>query len=87
MEEIKQEDFLSPVADWIDKRIKAVDIIFKKIVVVWYLRVCDTLEQYNRHIRNMDYSDVYELTKEEYDLLKQMQNEVWERVIRLNANK
>lgn len=84
MEEIKQEDFLSPVAIWLDKRIKAVDIVFKKYVDVCYLRVCHTADQYNRHIRSMDNSGVCELTKEEFDLLKEMQREVWVKSVRVN---
>ena len=75
--EFNQDYFLnSPLAVWLEKRIRAVDIVFKKYVDVWYLRVCYTVDQYNRHIRSMDNSDVFELTKEEFDLLKEMQSEV-----------
>ena len=86
IEDLNQEYFLkSPLAVWLDKRIRAIDIVFKKYVDVWYLRVCYTVEQYNLHIRSMDNSDVFELTKEEFDLLKEMQSEVWLRSVSTNA--
>ena len=48
------------------KELKALEIIKEKRVDVWLLFECDSLNEYNHNTSS------YDLTKKEYDLLKEV---------------
>lgn len=55
-----------------DKRFR--DIIVNKNVDIWLLKSCLTVEQYNYSITKIDSCDVFNLTEEEFNFLKEMSN-------------
>ena len=64
----------------IEKELKALEIIKKKNVDVFFLRNnCDTVEEYNKEINNNTmhycYGNCRELTQEKFDLLKEVLGE------------
>lgn len=71
LKEIKSEPFswekLKDSLDTIEKELKALEIVKKKLVDVNWLKGCDELEDYN-------FCNNIELTQEEYNLLKEVLN-------------
>ena len=53
-----------------DKYKEVLKVIFKKNVDIWLLKSCLTVEQYNFSITKIDNCDVFNLTKEDFELLK-----------------
>ena len=51
---------------------KAVEIIKKKRVDTYFLMQTDTLEEYNKSLHTCSWFPSYELTEQEYNLLKEI---------------
>lgn len=62
------KELLIPVA----KQLKALEIIKEKRVDTYFLMQTDTLEEYNKSLHTCSWFPSYELTQEEYDLLKEV---------------
>lgn len=55
---------------------KVLNIIKKKNVDIWLLKSCLKVEQYNFSITKIDNCKVFNLTQEEFDILKRYCNEI-----------
>ena len=54
----------------LEEKAKAFDIIDKKNVEMYWLKHSKTVEEYNKHIKNL--RDTFKLTQEEFDLIKKI---------------
>lgn len=61
-------------AEELDDKNEILNIIKEKNVDIWLLKSCLTVEQYNFSITKMDNCNVFNLTKEEFELLKRWFN-------------
>lgn len=59
------EDF-----DLVLNGLKRLDLIIEKRVDIWLIESCFTAKQYNSKINEIDDTDIFNLTEEEFELLK-----------------
>jgi hypothetical protein len=70
--EIKVEDIVPYKCEQVEKSLKALEIINEKNVDIRWIEVCDTVKDYNK---GRDEHLNYELTLEEFNLLKEVLGE------------